>query len=288
MKKMWLLLLVVSAAFVLTACQPREYAADGDYTAYAVGTHNGPQVTTVTVTIEDDEIVGFYIDTRQGGVDQTAGADTPDDDSDDTYEATWNTQTKKELLDAYGMAAIAGGLEWYEQAEALEAHWLANGVTLDDVDSEGNTDAVTGVSITVDEYYDLALEAIQNAKDGVFEAVYCTEDSHGPALYSATMSVEDGSFSDLVIDVLQSSLNDSNEFVWDTQTKWEKGDDYGMAAVAGGLEWFEQSEEIAEFVEANGWTSSTSLDGITGVSITTDGFSEVLDVLFALAEAALD
>ncbi len=292
MKKMWLLLLVVMAAFVLTACQ-KEFAADGEYTAFTYEeSHGGPQVTSVTVTIENDEIVGYYIDARQGHKVQTEGEDTPDDTSDDVFQGEWNELTKKELLEDYGMAAVAGGLEWYEQAEEIEAHWLANGVSMDDViaegeDNAGKTDAITGVSITVSEYYTLALEAIELARSGDFQAIYCVNGSHGAELYMASMTVEKGEFSDLVIDVVQSHVTDG-EFDFNEKTKWELGFDYGMSAVTNGLEWFEQAEDIAEYVEANGWAAGDDLDGIASVSISTEDFVEVLDLLFDAAAPALD
>ncbi len=267
MKKMWLLLLVVMTAFVLTACQ-KEYAIDGDFTAYAYGvTHgNGPELTTVTVTIENGSVAGYYIDTLQGT------------DVEGTF--SFNDETKKELEDDYNMATEDGQLEWYEQAAALEAHWLENGVSEDEVDAEGNIDAVAGVTITVDTYYELALEALAMAKAGEFQAVAAVNGSHGPEIHTATMTVADGKFSDVVLDVRQSHGVDGT-FTW-KNTKIELGFDYGMATADGQLEWFEQSAEISTYVQANGWSSTSSLDDIAGVTITTDGFVSILDALFAL------
>lgn len=287
MKKMWLLLLVVMAAFVLTACQ-KEYAVDGDFTAYAIGTHDGPQVTYVTVTIEDGKIAGFDIDVRQGDIVQSAGADTTEDTTDDEYKGVWNELTKKELEDDYNMVTYGGAeFEWYEQAEKLEAYWLENGVTLDEVDEDGYIDVVAGVSITVDSMYEVALEAIELAKAGTFQAITCVDGSHGAELYSAVMNVEKGKFSDVVVDALQSSST-VDTFSWNDETKWELGFDYGMSAVTDGLEWFEQAEDIADYVEANGWSSSSDLDGIASVSITTDDFAAVLDALFALPAGEIE
>ena len=81
MKKLFVLFVALITLVVVAGCNGnREFAADGEFTAYAVSIHrNAPMVTTVTVTIEKDEIVGYYIDAKQGSATQTAGADTPDD-----------------------------------------------------------------------------------------------------------------------------------------------------------------------------------------------------------------
>ncbi|PKK87886.1 MAG: hypothetical protein CVV62_02450, partial [Tenericutes bacterium HGW-Tenericutes-7] len=133
-----------------TTEEPREFAADGEFTAYLVGVHsNAPMVTTVTVTIENDEIVGFYIDARQGVDTQTAGTETPEDLTDDTWSYVWNEMTKKELGDDYGMVQFGGAIaEWYEQAALIEAYWLANGYDSVTANSETNViDNVSGVTI---------------------------------------------------------------------------------------------------------------------------------------------
>jgi major membrane immunogen (membrane-anchored lipoprotein) len=286
MKKVFLLLILAVATFTLFGCNSSEYKVDGEFLAYEVGIHrNAPMVTMVSVTIEDGEVVAFNIDARQGSATQTEGAETAEDTSDDKWSYTWNVKTKKELGDDYGMATEDGQLEWYEQAEALEAHWLENGVSIDEVDAEGNTDAVTGVTITVDAYYDLALEAIELAKAGKFQAVYCTSDD----LVIATMMVDEkGVATDLVLDVLQ-GRPDGATFAWRDQTKQELGLEYGMKdASAIGKEWFEQADAIAAYVFENGADSiQVNEDGditnITGASVGDSGYSEVFALLFDFA-----
>lgn len=85
-----MLFFIALAAFTLFGCNSSEYKVDGEFMAYEVSVHKDAQmVTTVTVTIEDGEIAGYYIDARQGirTVDETAG----------TYSWAWNAKTKKEL-----------------------------------------------------------------------------------------------------------------------------------------------------------------------------------------------
>ncbi len=290
-----------------TTEEPREFAADGEFTAYLVGVHsNSPMVTTVTVTIENDEIVGFYIDARQGVDTQTAGTETPEDTSDDTWSYVWNEKTKKELGDDYGMVQFGGAIaEWYVQAEAIEAYWLENGYDSVEV-VDGYIDNVAGVTIKDGGYTTLAAEAVQLAKDGKMQAIYCSADD----LYIATMTVDaEGNFSDLLIDVLQGSP-DGATFAWRTETKQELGDAYGMKGVGGGytfvdgawvssgspavLEWYEQVALITDYVTENGWNEdlaaldqrggtidgTTLLDDLAGVTIRSGSYYTVLAKLF--------
>ncbi|MFA6801548.1 MAG: hypothetical protein WCR19_05525, partial [Acholeplasmataceae bacterium] len=220
MKKTIALLLIVVTLLSLGAFNSSEFEVDGEFLAYEYGVHyNTPEVTWVTVTVEDGEIVAYNINARQGYSEDTTD---PADSVADVFG--WNDLTKKELLEDYGMAAVAGGLEWYEQAAALEAYWLENGVSIDDLDENGNIDVVTGVSITVDAIYDLALEAIDNAKAGKFTALGFSDDD----LYSATMTVsKKGEVSDLLLDVLQGNPANGT-FAWNAKTKQELQFDYGM------------------------------------------------------------
>ncbi len=294
MKKMWTLLLVAVAALTLSACNSSEFQVDGEFLAYEASvSHNAPQVTWVTVTVEKGEIVSFDIDVLQGTRTQTAGADTAEDTSDDTYSFAFNEKTKKELGDDYGMAAVTGNLEWYEQAELLEAYWLENGVDIAEVDTDGNIDVVTGVSIGVEDYYNCALEAIENAKAGKFTALAFSADD----VYSATMTVSSkGEVSDLLLDVLQGKP-EGDTFAFSDKTKQELGDDYGMAAVTGGLEWYEQAAVITDYVLAEGWSDSlsagtdgvggafdgTDIDALAAATIHTGTYYEVLGTLFGYA-----
>jgi major membrane immunogen (membrane-anchored lipoprotein) len=277
MKKVFLLLVLAVATFTLFGCKSSEYKVDGEFLAYEASvSHNAPQVVMVSVTIEDGEIVGYNIDTRQGNKVQN---------EDESWTFSWKDKTKKELGDDYGMATEEGQLEWYEQAEALEAHWLENGVSIDEVDAEGNTDAVTGVTITVDTYYELALDAIDLAKEGKFQAVYCTADD----LVIATMMVDEkGVATDLVLDVLQGSPT-GETFAFRDKTKQELGLEYGMKYASDiGKEWFEQADAIAAYVLENGADSiqvddTGHISNITGASVRNSGYSQVFELLFDFA-----
>lgn len=100
MKKIGLLLLVVFASVALFGCSQGEFKVDGEFTAFETSVHtNGAmQVTMVSVIIENGKIVGYNIDARQGTRTQTAGVDTPEVTTDDTYAFAWNAKTKKEIV----------------------------------------------------------------------------------------------------------------------------------------------------------------------------------------------
>jgi major membrane immunogen (membrane-anchored lipoprotein) len=286
MKKVFLLLMLAVATFTLFGCKSSEYKIDGEFLAYEVSVHrNAPQVTMVTVTIEDGEVVAFNIDARQGKATQTAGADTEEDTSDDEWSFTWNEKTKKELGDAYGMKAVSEiGKEWFEQAEAIEAFMLENGVDAVETDDETYITNIAGVSMKDGGYTDLAAKALELAKEGKFQAVYCNNDD----LVIATMMVDEkGVATDLVLDVLQGKPSQGT-FEWAPKTKQELGLEYGMKDASEiGKEWFEQADAIAAYVLENGADSIETTDGyisnITGATVRDSGYTEVFKLLFDFA-----
>ncbi|UQZ34641.1 FMN-binding protein [Paenibacillus sp. PK3_47] len=64
----------------------------------------------------------------------------------------------------YGMKAGGASSEWHEQAELAEAYFLDNKGAAPTLDAEGKTDAISGVSIHVGEYFTLAEKALEGAK----------------------------------------------------------------------------------------------------------------------------
>lgn len=313
MKKILFLFVVLLATFTLIACgdkeEERTYAFDGEYLAYEVSVHrDAPMVTWVTVTIEDDEIVEYFIDSRQGTRTQ--------DEETEEYSFAWNELTKKELGDDYGMVDRGGAIaEWDEQAELIEAYWLENGVDSVTVDDDDVIDNVAGVTIKDGGYRALAQEAVDNAKAGTFQSILAT----GTDLYSAHLTLPDsGELEDaeLVLDVLQSTTNETEgTFEWRPSTKQELGDAYNMKGAGGyvfedgawvsegqcELEWYEQAELVTDYVKANGWNDNLqavdsrggSLDGtsliddLAGVTVRSGNFYVVLDSLFDFANPAL-
>jgi len=106
-KRLSLFFLVVLTAVFFVGCDKdtdenvdtpteRTYVADGVYTAFKWDTSsNAQQLTWVSVTIKDDKVVSYYIDTLQGKVTK--------DESGKATGANFNAKTKKELKYEYGM-----------------------------------------------------------------------------------------------------------------------------------------------------------------------------------------
>jgi len=306
MKKFIVMLLAMVLSLTLAGCAESEYQVDGTFTAYEVSLHydGTPQVTYVSVTIEKGKIVSYDIDVRQGSAE--------DSDTEGEYDYAWNEETKKELGDEYGMEGVGQAYElvdgawvavedgkstyeWYEQAEMVEAYWLENGVdAMETID--GRISNVSGVTVK-DAYSALALEALENAKAGKVQAFLC-EGGYNIDFVFASMTIdEDGNVANLVLDVLQGNAS-GEAFAWDEETKQEKGDEYGMVAVGAEYEWYEQANMLTDYIVVNGWNadltsidgSGVSLDGTTvveglsGVTVTTDSYLEVLEDLFGLVE----
>lgn len=312
MKKVFALLFVAIAALSLAACGEKEYKVDGEFTAFQEGVNgNAQMVTTVTVKIEKGKIVSYYIDALQGKRTEVAGDPV-------TYTFTWNEKTKKEL--GYGYRMHDGArtmteteyiayldendkLEWFEQAELIEAKWLADGVESVTV-ANGLIDNVAGVTIKDGSYTKLAKEAVELAKAGKFQAIYTS----GTDLYFASMNVDSkGKVTNLVIDTLQSKIVD-NVLVWNEKSKQELGADYGMKDIGPGYklvdgawvadgkcdtEWNDQVAVISNYIMENGYVAlksvngrgvsldgTTLIDGTAGVTINTNNYYSVLKALF--------
>jgi hypothetical protein len=305
MKKLMLLFLVALVSVGLFACGDkddeveREFPFDGEFLAYVVSVNtrtNTPQVVFVTVTIENDAIVDYTIDTRQGT--RTATTTGEGEEAVTTYAFSWNPLTKLELRFDYNMLPASDiGKEWFEQAEALEAFWLENGLDAVTVDESGYVDNVAGVSMR-DAYTAVAKMAVENAEAGKFVAIYCPAGNR-PDFYSVEMTLkENGEIDTLVIDVLQSrGVAATGVFAFRDLTKQELGYAYRMHGQGelseadyiqwlednNKLEWFEQVALITEDIIENGWRANAEDDLPASVSITVGGYYSVLASLFAFA-----
>ena len=288
----------------------RTYAHDGVYTAFSYSlNHGAPQIVSVSVIIENDQIAGFFIDTLQSTAVQK-------DDDGNATKFEFNAKTKKQLGYEYYMFPASGAKvdgvldveaykawlaengkkEWFEQANVLEQYMLENGVEAVELDGEKTTN-VTGVTVTVKDYVDLAKEAVQNAKDGKLVAVT----GHGSDIVWATAKVDRyGKVTDYVIDQLQGKVVDGN-YEFNEKSKQELGYDYYMfpasgkkvdgvldvegykewLAENGKKEWFEQVAILCAEFEANGiYNMALDASGkyitVSGVTIVDNKYIQVL------------
>lgn len=310
----------------------RTYPFDGVFSAFKIEApvRSGvatPQVTSVTVVIENDEVKSYYIDVLQGHTVKNA---------EDVVEGVnFNEQTKKELGFGYKMhwAAFVADtpevedqtlekyeawltendkLEWHQQAALIEAKFLAEGVESITVNEENVIDNVAGVTINDGGYIEVAKAALANAKAGKVVVFKAADNGKTVDFYTVELTLEEGAAKTLVIDTLQSTFKEENEnkFAWNTQTKHELKEGYGMAGVGpkykfeGGewvvvadekceLEWYEQATLIQNYVLANynkelkplaerGATvdGETLIDALSGVTVKTATYFELIHKAF--------
>jgi len=120
---------------------------DGTYHAEQADFAENGWKETVDITVEDGKIVAANWNAvhKDGGDDKKA----------------------QSVSGAYGMVEKAKAQsEWHEQAEKAEAYLIEKQDPTDIAYSneEGNTDAITGVSIHVSSFFKLAEEALEGAK----------------------------------------------------------------------------------------------------------------------------
>ncbi len=85
---------------------------------------------------------------------------------DTTYTKDEVLTTKKTLGDDYGMKSHSeAGKEWYEQVNLLEAKVVENqGISFIELDEDGKTDAVAGVTMKINALYKALENALEQAK----------------------------------------------------------------------------------------------------------------------------
>src|SRR5690554_8081673 len=128
MKRFMSVFVIALLSVALLACGKKEFAHDGTFLAVEAGDNYGAaMVTWVEVVVEDGKIKSFNIDALQGKIEDG--------------KHVWNEKSKKELAYDYRMHDPARSmseadyktwlkennkLEWFEQANLIEAHFLAN------------------------------------------------------------------------------------------------------------------------------------------------------------------
>lgn len=214
------------------------------------------------------------------------------------------TQTKEELKEGYGMKSvsasfgnIADGGEWYEQAKAFE-EWCI-GKTPEEVAAvetvevnghmvaQNEADLYAGCTIQITDFQAAVTKAADNAVEVEAEEI----------VLGRTMS-NDASAGQVSTDLVLLAKDADGKVVyakWDvaqisastTETKSERGSDYGMVGASGiGKEWNEQAAAFEEWCVGKtvdeilametmdyhgGKAPNTGTDLAAGVTITVDG-----------------
>jgi major membrane immunogen (membrane-anchored lipoprotein) len=224
----------------------------------------------VTIEVEDGKIV----DVEWNGANSKAGTD----------------KITRSASGEYGMVARGGAqAEWHEQAELAEQYLIdLQDPAAMELDAEGYTDAISGVSIHITELKELAIEALDKGPVGL-----------GP--------YEDGAYSAEAAEFPESGWKDKvdltvvsgyivaaywNPYDEEGRDKYEvsKAGEYGMVERGGAqAPWWEQADAVeAKLIETQDPTAVSrdeegNTDAISGVSIHVDSFFELADE--ALEEA---
>ncbi len=227
---------------------------DGTYEAKADAPDNNGFTDVVTLTVKDGKITEINWD--------AVGADG---------------STKSVLSENGEYVMTEDGLTWKEQAEALAKAVVENqSLSFLNLDEQGKTDVVSGVSISIGGFRALAEKCLKEAagitqtlelKDGTYEAKAEAADNNG-FIDQVTMTVADGKITEVNWEAVgedgskKSVLSENGEYVM----------------TEDGLTWKEQAEALAnalienqslDFLQVN---EQGKTDAVSGVSISVGGF----------------
>ena len=227
---------------------------DGTYEAKAEAADNNGFTDVVTLTVKDGKITEI------------------------NWEAVGADGSTKSVLSENGEYVMTeDGLTWKEQAEALAKAVVENqSLSFLNLDEQGKTDAVSGVSISIGGFTALAEKCLKEAagitqtlelKDGTYEAKAEAADNNG-FIDQVTMTVADGKITEVNWEAVgedgskKSVLSENGEYVM----------------TEDGLTWKEQAEALAnalienqslDFLQVN---EQGKTDAVSGVSISVGGF----------------
>lgn len=242
------------------------YYAEGDYAA------NSGWKEIVALKVEDGKLteVNWNALHRDGGLDK-------------------KTSSMKGI---YGMVAKSDAQsEWHEQAALMEAFVLEQQATTGiHANADGKTDAVSGVSVTVNEFARLVAEALEAGpveagayKDGYYYAEAADFDENSGWKETVDVTVMNGN-------IVAVQWNGVHKDGGTDKVERSKSGEYGMVAFSDAeLEWHEQAFKAEEYLiekqdpAAIAMADDGATDAVSGVSIKVAGFVEL--VVEALAGA---
>ncbi len=192
------------------------------------------------------------------------------------WESVGEDGSKKSVLSENGEYVMTeDGLTWKEQAEAMAAALVENqSLEFANLNEQGKTDAVSGVSISVGGFVNLAQQCMKEAagltqtlalQDGTYEAKGTPADGYTDQV---TMTVKEGKITEVAWESVgedgskKSVLSENGEYVM----------------TEDGLTWKEQAEAMAAALVENQSLEFANLneqgktDAVSGVSISVGGF----------------
>ncbi|AWB46767.1 FMN-binding protein [Paenibacillus sp. CAA11] len=210
-------------------------------------------------------------------------------------DAKWNATNEKIGVDKvtyskdgkYGMKAGGASSEWHEQAEKAEAYLVEKqdpkAVT---VNNEGKTDAISGVSIHVGEFFQLAEKALSAGpveagkyKDGTYHAEGADFDKESGWKSTVDVVVAAGK----IVKVNFSGVNAKGE---DKKTNSMEGK-YGMKAGGAQAEWHEEAAKAEAYLVEKQDPADITFDA-EGKTDAISGATIHLKEYFELAGKALE
>ena len=192
------------------------------------------------------------------------------------WESVGEDGSKKSVLSETGEYVMTeDGLTWKEQAEVMAAALVENqSLEFANLNEQGKTDAVSGVSISVGGFVNLAEQCMKEAagltqtlalQDGTYEAKGTPADGYTDQV---TMTVKEGKITEVAWESVgedgskKSVLSENGEYVM----------------TEDGLTWKEQAEAMAAALVENQSLEFANLneqgktDAVSGVSISVGGF----------------
>lgn len=316
MKKILSVFVLMLLLLVVAGCNSkRTYVADGTYMAWKLTTHTidleldeettvkiaTPAYVIVTVTIHKDEIVSFYIDERQA----TATPVFNEDGSLKEVKFAFNDRTKKELRYDYNMEFLAPQGEWFLQASNLERAWLKG----------GEIEALSSVSIVVDDYIEVAKAAVDKAKNGKVGAFTIGEHYPDDVVWVEGEIDAKGKITNITFDakrfagesrkkegIYEPDHPNYLKFEWDSKTKYDS-----YPEMKDGKMWQDQIDTFTEYINENGWDGTIfpnaqpgptrmkgvnkegkEIEALSSVTIEVKGEIEVMNMLYNFFPYAWD
>ncbi|MCM3701333.1 FMN-binding protein [Paenibacillus macerans] len=205
-------------------------------------------------------------------------------------DAKWNALSEKAPVDKvtyskegkYGMKAGGASSEWHEQAEKAEQFLLEKqDPKAAALNNEGKTDAISGVSIHVSDFFNLADQALAAGpvepgiyKDGTYHTEGAEFDPHSGWKETADVVVAAGK----IVKVNFSGVNDKGE---DKKQNSIDGK-YGMKAGGAQAEWHEEAAKAEAYLvekqdpAALTFNEEGKTDAISGVSISLKSYFDLV------------
>jgi len=218
-------------------------------------------------------------------------------DNGNITEVNWNALNQNGGIDKktssergiYGMVAKGGAqAEWHEQAAKAEQFLIEKqDPAAFVVNDEGKTDAVSGVSVSVDGFVSLVTEALDAGpvkagkfKDGTYYAEEAKFAENGWK-YNATITVMNGN-------IVAADWNGAHKDGGDDKDTQSANGTYGMVAKGGAqAEWHEQAIKAEQFLIEKQDPSAISYTDDEGHTDAISGVSIHVVEFFTLAEEAL-